>query len=181
MYVSTTVWTGLLYTLTRVHASSQTLAYRPWLDPTVPNEQRLQLFLDQLNSTQKYAMVQGDTELDENGTGVNPCIGHISGNETLGVPSICMGDGPAGVGNNLNNVTAFPAPIAAAASWNTSLEYAYGQALAQEHMAKGRNVVLSPTINILRSPLWARAAETFSEDPWLTSRMAVAGVMGVQN
>lgn len=181
MYVSTTVWTGLLYTLTRVHASSQTLAYRPWLDPTLPTEQRLQLFLDQLNSTQKYAMVQGDTELDENGTGVNPCIGHISGNETLGVPSICMGDGPAGVGNNLNNVTAFPAPIAAAASWNTSLEYAYGQALAQEHMAKGRNVVLSPTINILRSPLWARAAETFSEDPWLTSRMAVAGVMGVQS
>ncbi|KAF3041394.1 hypothetical protein E8E12_009532 [Didymella heteroderae] len=126
-------------------------------------------------------MVQGDTELDDNGTGVNPCIGHISGNETLGVPSICMGDGPAGVGNNLNNVTAFPAPVVAAASWNTSLEYAYGQALAQEHMAKGRNVVLSPTINILRSPLWARAAETFSEDPWLTSRMAVAGVMGVQS
>lgn len=126
-------------------------------------------------------MVQGDTELDDNGTGVNPCIGHISGNETLGVPSICMGDGPAGVGNNLNNVTAFPAPVVAAASWNVSLEYAYGQALAQEHMAKGRNVVLSPTINILRSPLWARAAETFSEDPWLTSRMAVAGVMGVQS
>jgi beta-glucosidase len=126
-------------------------------------------------------MVQGDTKLDDNGTGVNPCIGHISGNGTLGVPSICMGDGPAGVGNNLSNVTAFPAPIAAAASWNTTLEYAYGQALAQEHIAKGRNVVLSPTINILRSPLWARAAETFSEDPWLTSRMAVAGVMGVQS
>ncbi|KAI4914746.1 hypothetical protein J4E90_004778 [Alternaria incomplexa] len=181
MHVSITVWTSLLYSLTQVHASSQTLANRPWLDPTLPNEQRLQLFIDQLNNTQKYAMVQGDTELDDNGTGVNPCIGHISGNETLGVPSICMGDGPAGVGNNLNNVTAFPAPIAAAASWNTTLEYAYGQALAQEHMAKGRNVVLSPTINILRSPLWARAAETFSEDPWLTSRMAVAGVLGVQS
>ncbi|KZM26468.1 uncharacterized protein EKO05_0005367 [Ascochyta rabiei] len=181
MLFSASIWTGLLYTLTQAHASSQTLADRPWLDRTLPNEQRLQLFLDQLNSTQKYAMVQGDTELDDNGTGVNPCIGHISGNETLGVPSICMGDGPAGVGNSLNNVTAFPAPIAAAASWNTSLEYAYGQALAREHMAKGRNVVLSPTINILRSPLWARAAETFSEDPWLTSRMAVAGVMGVQS
>lgn len=181
MHFSTPTWASLLYTLTHVHASSQTLTDRPWLDRTLPNEVRLQLFLGQLNSTQKYAMVQGDTELDDNGTGVNPCIGHISGNETLGVPSICMGDGPAGVGNNLNNVTAFPAPIVAAASWNTSLEYAYGQALAQEHMAKGRNVVLSPTINILRSPLWARAAETFSEDPWLTSRMAVAGVMGVQS
>lgn len=145
------------------------------------NEERLQLFLAQLNSTHKYSMVQGDTQLDDNGTGINPCIGHISGNAALGIPSICMEDGPAGVGNNLNNVTAFPAPVVAAASWNTSLEYAYGQALAQEHMAKGRNVVLSPAINILRSPLWTRAAETFSEDPWLTSRMAVAGVKGVSS
>ena len=70
---------------------------RPWLDTALPMEERLQLFLQQLNATQKFAMVQGDTELDDNGTGVNPCIGHISGNDTLGVPSICMGDGPAGM------------------------------------------------------------------------------------
>ncbi|KAI5358969.1 putative glycoside hydrolase, family 3, amino acid permease/ SLC12A domain-containing protein [Septoria linicola] len=135
-------------------------------------------------------MVQEDTELDDNGTGVNPCIGHISGNETLGVPSICMGDGPAGTsqyllsmqgGQLIEQCDYLPAPVAAAASWNTTLQYAYGQALAQEHMAKGRNVVLSPTINILRSLLWARAAETFSEDPWLTTRMVVAGVSGVQS
>lgn len=92
-----------------------------------------------------------------------------------------MGDGPAGVGNSLNNVTTFPAPVVAASTWNTSMQYAYGQALAREHLGKGRNVVLAPTINILRSPLWARAAETFSEDPWLTARMAVAGVEGIQS
>ncbi|KAK7967280.1 Beta-glucosidase [Apiospora aurea] len=113
--------------------------------------------------------------------GVNACIGHISGNSTLGIPDICMGDGPAGVGNSLNNVTTFPAPVVAASTWNTSVQYAYAQALAQEHLGKGRNVVLAPTINILRSPLWARAAETFSEDPWLTARMAVAGVQGIQS
>lgn len=112
---------------------------------------------------------------------MNPCIGHISGNDTLGIPSICMGDGPAGVGNSLNNVTTFPAPVVAASSWNTTVQYLFGQALAQEHMGKGRNVVLAPTINILRSPLWARAAETLSEDPWLTARMAVAGVEGIQS
>ncbi|GKT52415.1 beta-glucosidase [Colletotrichum spaethianum] len=89
-----------------------------------------------------------------------------------------MGDGPAGVGNSLDNVTAFPAPVMAASSWNTSLQYEFGQALGQEHMGKGRNIVLAPTINILRSPLWARAAEVLSEDPWLTARMAVAGTMG---
>jgi beta-glucosidase len=92
-----------------------------------------------------------------------------------------MGDGPAGVGNSMNNVTAFPAPVVSAASWNTSLQYAYGVALAEEHMMKGRNVVLSPTINIVRSPEWARAAESWSEDTYLTTRMAVAQVLGIQS
>lgn len=89
-------------------------------------------------------------QLDDNGTGVNPCIGHITGNDTLHVPPIFMSDGSAGVGNSLDNVTAFPAPVAAASSWNVSMGYAYGQALAQEHMARGRNIALSPIINILR-------------------------------
>ncbi|KAK8035146.1 beta-glucosidase [Apiospora rasikravindrae] len=150
-------------------------AQHPWLDASLAFEERLLAFIGTLNDTQKYAM------LTDNGTGVNACIGHISGNSTLGIPDICMGDGPAGVGNSLNNVTTFPAPVVAASTWNTSVQYAYGQALAQEHLGKGRNVVLAPTINILRSPLWARAAETFSEDPWLTARMAVAGVKGIQS
>ncbi|KAK9779271.1 putative beta-glucosidase [Seiridium cardinale] len=156
-------------------------AVQPWLDTSLPYEERLLAFIAQLNDTQKYAMVQGDTVLDDNGTGVNACIGHISGNDTLGIPAICMGDGPVGVGNSLDNVTTFPAPVAAASTWNTTVQYLFGQALAQEHMGKGRNVVLAPTINILRSPLWARAAETLSEDPWLTARMAVAGIEGIQS
>ncbi|TDZ38822.1 Beta-glucosidase [Colletotrichum spinosum] len=161
--------------------ASAAFAIQPWLDKTLPFEERLASFIAQLNDTQKYAMVQGDTELTDNGTGVNACIGHIAGNSTLGIPDICMGDGPAGVGNSLDNVTTFPAPVMAASSWNTSVQYAYGQALAQEHMGKGRNIVLAPTINILRSPLWARAAETLSEDPWLTARMAVAVTKGIQS
>lgn len=92
-----------------------------------------------------------------------------------------MGDGPAGVGNSLNNVTAFPAPVLYASTWNTTKLYLFGQALAQEHKSKARNIVLSPTINILRSPLWGRAGETFSEDPFLTSRLAVAETLGIQS
>ena len=92
-----------------------------------------------------------------------------------------MGDGPPGVSNSLTNVTAFPAPVLASSTWNTTIQYVFGQALAREHMGKGRNVVLAPTINILRSPLWGRAAETFSEDPWLTARFAVAGIQGIQS
>jgi beta-glucosidase len=92
-----------------------------------------------------------------------------------------MGDGPAGVSNSLDNVTTFPAPVLDAATWNTTLIYLYGQALAQEHKSKARNVVLSPTINILRAPLWGRAGETFSEDPFLTARLAVAQTLGIQS
>jgi beta-glucosidase len=92
-----------------------------------------------------------------------------------------MGDGPPGVSNSLTNVTTFPAPVLASSTWNSTVQYVFGQALAREHMGKGRNVVLAPTINILRSPLWGRAAETFSEDPWLTARFAVAGIQGIQS
>lgn len=112
---------------------------------------------------------------------MNPCIGHISGNTSLGIPSICMGDGPPGVSNSLTNVTTFPAPVLASSTWNSTVQYVFGQALAREHMGKGRNVILAPTINILRSPLWGRAAETFSEDPWLTARFAVEGIRGIQS
>ncbi|PQE23746.1 putative periplasmic beta-glucosidase precursor protein [Rutstroemia sp. NJR-2017a BBW] len=175
------VTAGLFSLLGFSSAANSTVADSPWLDIPLPTEERLQLLMLQLNTSQIYAFVQGDTVLEDEGTGVSACVGHISGNNTLGLPPICMGDGPAGVGNSLNNVTTFPAPVLDAATWNITLMYLYGQALAQEHKDKARNVVLSPTINILRSPLWARAGETFSEDPFLTSRLAVAQTLGIQS
>ncbi|KPI41063.1 Beta-glucosidase [Cyphellophora attinorum] len=153
----------------------------PWMNQSLSVEDRLKLFVGSLNNTQKQRMTSGDTELDDNGTGVNACIGHISADESSGVPGICMGDGPAGVSNAMTNVTTFPAPVLSASSWNSTVQYVYGQAMAAEHRGKGRNVVLAPTLNILRSPLWGRSAETFSEDPWLTSRFAVAAVQGIQS
>ena len=92
-----------------------------------------------------------------------------------------MGDGPEGVGNNLNNVTTFPAPVLITATWDEDLNKEFGEALAQEHRSKGRNVIFAPTINIVRSSLWGRAAESMSEDPFLTSRMTVAVVQGIQS
>ncbi|KAK2022436.1 glycoside hydrolase family 3 domain-containing protein [Colletotrichum zoysiae] len=164
-----------------VSASSLSVAEPLWLDKSAPAEDRLQAFMGQLNESQIYAMVQGDTVLDDHGTGINACIGHISGVDTLGISSVCMGDGPVGVSNSMNDVTTFPAPIMMSSGWNTTAEYIFGQMLADEQRMKGRNVVLSPTINILRSPLWARAAETLSEDPHLTARLGVAQVKGIQS
>ena len=133
-----------------------------------------------MTEVEKLALLEGDTTLDANGTGVNPCVGHVSGIPRLGLPALCMGDGPAGVGNGMTQVTQFPAPIMGAATWNAALMERYGAALGAEHAAKGRNVVLAPTINIIRTPLWGRTAETLSEDPYLTAALGTAITRGIQ-
>ena len=58
---------------------------------------------------------------------------------------------------------------------------AYGSAYGAEQAGKGHNIALGPTVNILRLPLWGRAPETFSEDPYLTGRQAAAEIRGIQS
>ncbi|KAK1566143.1 LOW QUALITY PROTEIN: glycoside hydrolase superfamily [Colletotrichum navitas] len=155
-----------------------------WLSKSAPPEDRVQAFMDQLNTSQIYAMVQGDTVVRLAVmimALVSMPASVISGVDALGIASVCMGDGPVGVSNSMNDVTTFPAPIMVSSGSNTTSEYIFGQMLADEQRMKGRNDVLSPTINILRSPLWARAAEKLSEDPHLTARLAVAQVRGIQS
>ena len=76
---------------------------------------------------------------------------------------------------------AFPAGTVLAATWNTALVERVGQALAEETKTKGAQVLLGPTVNIHRSPLGGRNFESFSEDPYLTARMAVAYITGLQS
>src|SRR5205085_2771776 len=65
-------------------------------------------------------------------------------------------------------------------TWDTSLASRYGSAYGLEQAQKGHNIALAPTINILRLPLWGRAPETFSEDPYLTGTQATAEIRGIQ-
>lgn len=97
----------------------------------------------------------------------------------LGIPSLTMTDGPVGV--RYERSTAFPASIALASSWDTARAASYGQALGREAKAKGRWMLLGPCININRIPLGGRDFEGYGEDPFLTSRIAVAFVRGVQS
>ncbi len=97
----------------------------------------------------------------------------------LGIPELKMTDGPLGV--RWNEATAFPSAAAMAASWNPELLYQIGVKLAEETKAKGRNMLLGPCINIVRVPHGGRNFETFGEDPYLTSRLAVAYIQGVQS
>jgi beta-glucosidase len=99
----------------------------------------------------------------------------------LGVPGLRMTDGPAGVRSNAGEAaTLFPAPVALAATWRPDLAYEMAAAIAQEAIALGEHVVLAPTINIVRTPLWGRNFETYSEDPVLTAQIGAAFVEGLQ-
>lgn len=105
--------------------------------------------------------------------------------ERLGIPAIKVTDGPIGArGADFQaGVTSacFPCGTALAATWNPALVERVGRALADEVRAKGAHILLAPTVNIHRSPLAGRNFECYSEDPYLTARMAVAYIKGLQS
>ncbi|GHO93913.1 beta-glucosidase [Reticulibacter mediterranei] len=111
---------------------------------------------------------------------------HTVAIERLGIPALKMSDGPNGArgGGSLvggTKAACFPAGISLASTWNTDLVRRVGQALGQEARSKGAHVLLAPTVNIHRSPLNGRNFENYSEDPYLSARMAVAYINGVQS
>ncbi|MBK5112418.1 MAG: glycoside hydrolase family 3 C-terminal domain-containing protein [Candidatus Heimdallarchaeota archaeon] len=101
----------------------------------------------------------------------------------LKIKRLGMTDGPIGVATHssyrLN--TKFPCSKNLSSTWNRTLAYEYGLAIAKETRAVGRHIVLGPGINIDRTPLNGRTFEYFSEDPYLTKEMAVPFVKGVQS
>ena len=110
-------------------------------------------------------------EIDFDATGV----------QSLGLNDMPMRDGPRGV-HQLNNnpSTTFAVAEARAASFDLDLEFRVGQVMAAEMKAFRYDVMLGPTINVLRHPGWGRAQETYGEDPVLVGRMGTAYVLGMQ-
>jgi beta-glucosidase len=104
--------------------------------------------------------------------------------ERVGLPALKVSDGPNGVrGDSLigRRSLSFPCGMAVGSTWNPDLVGQLGSALADEASAKGVHVLLGPTVCIPRTPLAGRTFESFSEDPYLTARLAVAYVGGVQS
>lgn len=112
--------------------------------------------------------------------------------EKYGIPSMVMSDGPhglrrqAGAGDHLGlnaslPATCFPTAAGVANSWDEALGEEIGEALAEEAVTMGVNVILGPGLNIKRSPLCGRNFEYFSEDPYPAGKMAAAYVRGIQS
>lgn len=109
----------------------------------------------------------------------------VPGLSRLGVPALKVTNGPAGVGPGGAGMqlraTALPAPISVAASWDIGLAWDYGKLAGSETKMLGSNLLEAPDVNLVRVPQSGRAFETYGEDPYLSSRLAVANVRGIQS
>ena len=104
--------------------------------------------------------------------------------ERLGIGAMKLSDGPIGVrgSGDLGTTSAcFPCGTALGATWDPDLVGEVGRAMGQEAHTKNVHVVLGPTVNIHRSPLAGRNFECYSEDPYLTARLAVGFIRGIQS
>jgi beta-glucosidase len=103
----------------------------------------------------------------------------------LGVPAIKLTDGPNGARGGIfkdgPSTACFPVGIALGATWNPVLIEQAGVALGVEAKLKGARVLLAPTVNLQRTVYNGRNFECCSEDPWLSSELAVAYVRGLQS
>lgn len=141
---------------------------------------RIRGIIKQLTLEEKVAMIHGSSPFTTGGVA------------RLKIPEITMSDGPHGVrpefgrdwildGNVADSGTYLPTGVCLAATWNPALGYTFGSVLGQEAAFRGKNVILGPGVNIIRTPLNGRNFEYQSEDPFLASRMAVGYIKGVQD
>ncbi len=154
----------------------------PYKSDHVPLDQRVADLLSRMTLEEKASMLEGSGWMES-----MPI-------ERLGIPAIKMADGPMGVRSWMGSsaitssttapvkveATSFPAGITMAATWDAELVQREGRAIAQEVKALGRDMILGPTVNINRVPLWGRNFEGYGEDPYLTGRLGVAYIRGVQ-
>ena len=151
---------------------------RSWMNKSLSASKRADLLLRAMTLDEKIIMVHGVARKEHPFVGY---VGYVPANRRLGIPALRLADGRAGVGNHATNVTLLPAPIGAAASWDTALLNEYGRVLGEEQWQKGTNVALGPTIDVVRVPEWGRTFETYGEDPYLNGRLAASEIRGIQS
>src|SRR5665213_511636 len=153
----------------------------PYLDANQPGETRVDDLLSRLTLAEKISLIHADSKFT---TAAMP---------QLNIPRRWLDDGPHGVredigpdtwapsGHTDDFSTAMPAGICLAATWDPDLGFREGEAIGQEARARGKDIMLGPGVNILRTPLCGRNFEYLGEDPYLSSQMCVGYIRGEQS
>jgi beta-glucosidase len=152
---------------------------RPWLDPNESAQQRAEQVVAQMTLDEKIS------QMHTTGQGAGGVARLVPGIPRLGVPDFRITNGPAGVGTGSvptqPSATALPAPVSLAASFDPQLAHDYGVVEGRETGDVGHSLIEAPDVNIIRVPEGGRDFENYSEDPYLSSQIAVANIQGIQS
>ncbi len=171
----------LIVSILLIGFSVNVLAQKPiYLDNNQPIEKRVQNALSLMTLEEKVAMCHAQSTFSSKGV------------PRLGIPEVWMDDGPHGIREELlwdswgsakftnDSCTAFPALTCLSATFNPELALLYGKSIGEEARYRNKTVLLGPGVNIYRTPLNGRNFEYMGEDPYLSSRMVVPYIQGVQ-
>ena len=152
-----------------------------YLDDSQPIERRIDDAMSRMTLQEKINILHAQSKFSSRGV------------PRLGFPDFWTDDGPHGVrpdvlwdeweqaGQTNDSCVAFPALTCLAATWNPSLAWHYGRSLGEEARYRGKDMILGPGVNILRTPLGGRNFEYMGEDSYLVSTMVVPYIRGLQS
>ncbi|MFJ2767280.1 beta-glucosidase [Streptomyces sp. NPDC087300] len=135
---------------------------------------RVESLVGRLTLDEKISLLHGAD--DPKGLGQ---AGYVAGVPRLGIPPLRLADGPAGV-RVAARATALPAPVMLASAFDPELARRYGRVIGREGRALGQDVLLSPMVNLIRTPYAGRNFETFGEDPLLAADLVAEEIKGIQ-
>src|SRR6266487_5201097 len=143
---------------------------RPWCNTTLSPDQRAGRLLTALTQDEKLSLLAGVASSDH--TGQTAAI------DRVGLRSAYITDD--GVAVKQGSSTALPIPLAVAATFDPRMATLAGTVIGNEAKDKGNDILLGPTVNIMRTPLGGRTFEAYGEDPYLASRTAVSWIEAAQ-
>lgn len=145
------------------------------------HDKKIDSLISEMTLEEKIGMLHGNSMFTTGGV------------ERLGIPELKLADGPLGVREEISRdswapagrdddfATYYPAGSGLSATWNPDLSHLFGNSVGEEARARDKDMLLSPAINIIRTPVGGRTYEYFTEDPFLNKKMTVPFIIGLQN
>ncbi len=144
-------------------------------------EEKVEGYLSQMTLEEKTGIIHAQSKFSSAGV------------PRLGIPELWTDDGPHGVrpetlwddwsaaGQTNDSVTVYPSLTCLAATWNRDMADLYGRSVGAEARYRGKDVLLGPGVNIMRTPLCGRNFEYMGEDPYLAGEICAPYIKGVQS